>query len=90
MEIVDRFPRNLARLIRQVANDHAHGRVELARDSYRKAYRLEKAKLTAEVAGWLNAGCSVELAHARLHRLHGPARSREALRKLVIALKEMP
>jgi hypothetical protein len=90
MEVVDRLPHNLARLIRQIANGRARGYFESSTDSYRENYRLEKAKLTAEVAGWLYAGCSVDLVHARLHRLQGPARRLEAVRKLVSALKEMP
>ncbi|TXH01366.1 MAG: hypothetical protein E6R09_06850 [Rhodocyclaceae bacterium] len=90
MEVIDKLPRELAHLIRQIANGRARGHGESTQDSYRKAYRLEKAKLTVEVAGWLNAGCSVDLANTRLHRLQGPARRFEALRKLAGALKEMP
>lgn len=90
MEIVDKLPGDLALLIRQIANSRARGHGESPRDSYRQAYRLEKAKLAFEVAGWLNAGCSVGLAHARLNRLQGPARRLEALRKIAGALKEMP
>lgn len=90
MEVVDKLPGDLALLIRQIANGRARGHGESTRDSYRKAYRLEKAKLTIEVTGWLNVGCSVDLANSRLRRLHEPARRLEALRKVASALKEMP
>ncbi|MBU3696916.1 hypothetical protein [Dechloromonas sp.] len=90
MEVVDKLPRELAHLIRQIANGRARGHGESTRDSYRKAYRLEKARLSVEVASWLNAGCSVDLANARLRHLQGPARRLEALRKIAGALKEMP
>lgn len=90
MEVVDKLPGDLARMIRRIANGRARRDGKSTRDSYRKAYRLEKAKLTVEVAGWLNAGCSVDLANARLRRLHEPARRLEALRKIASALKEMP
>jgi hypothetical protein len=90
MEAIDALPRDIARLIRQVANDRAAGRGDSTRETYRKTYRMEKTRLAVTVAEWMGAGHSVERVVLRLRNMHAPARKLEMVRKLAAAIKGVP
>ncbi|BAO29387.1 hypothetical protein [Sulfuritalea hydrogenivorans] len=81
------LPRWVTRLIRRVANARVPRDGDSTLDDYRKAYRLEKARLSIKVAEWLAAGCSIDRVELRLRNLHAPARKLEAIRKLAAAIK---
>lgn len=90
MEALDALPRDIARLIRQVANDRATGRGDATRETYRKTYRMEKARLAVAVAEWIGAGHSAERVVLRLSNMHAPARKLDMVRKLAAAIKGVP
>ena len=77
-----KLPRELSRLINQLAGNGAHGRGE-----FRRAYQQEKAKLLAQVVVWFAQGKALEDVTADLRARKRLIDARESVKKSINELR---